>query len=55
MCAYCGGISVQTGTWVLSMALGGRPDPGGRVGGRAGSAAFRSVREYSRAGMWPVG
>lgn len=50
-----GGTSAQTGKWVLNLALGGRPGPGGRAGGLSGSAAFRSVREYNRAGMRPVG
>lgn len=31
-----GGTSAQTGKWVLSLALGGRPGPGGRVGAYRG-------------------
>lgn len=56
MCAYLVGESRRKpGSGFLSLALSGRPGPGGRVGGLAGSAAFRSVCEYNRAEMRPVG
>lgn len=31
----------ETGKWVLSMALGGRPEPGEGVGGPSGFGSFQ--------------